>query len=188
MAHVNTRRQYPTSLMLDIRPLTKDEIPLLDAHLDVERLAGRHRDRFTQQQDGRLTYLIAWLDGVPIGHTMVRWEGTTDTFVAERISACAHVEDLFVMPELRSQGIGTRILGHGERLAAERGFERIGLAVGIDNPRARALYERLGYVDTGFGAFEIGGTYTDRHGQKREWREVCEYLVKRIPNIDGQDG
>ena len=165
---------------IEVRPLVQDEIPLLDAHLDVERLAGRHHDRFTQQQDGRLTYLIAWRDGIPIGHTMTRWEGTTDIFVAERITNCAHIEDLFVMPELRSRGIGTRILAHAERLAAERGFTQIGLAVGIDNPRARALYERLGYENTGFGAFEIGGTYTDRRGQSREWREVCEYLVKGL--------
>lgn len=160
--------------------MQKGEIPQLDAHLDVERLTERHGDRFTQQQDGQLTYLIAWLDGIPIGHTMVRWEGTTDASVADRISDCAHVEDLFVMPDLRSQGIGTRILEHGERLAAEREFTKIGLAVGTDNPRARALYERLGYVDTGFGVFEIGGTYTDIQGRQREWREVCEYLVKGI--------
>ena len=146
----------------------------------MERLAGRHDERFAQQQEGRLTYLIAWLGEIPIGHTMVRWEGTTDAYIADRISDCAHVEDLFVMPELRSQGIGTRILEHGERLAIERGFTQIGLAVGVDNPRARALYERLGYVDTGFGVFEIGGTYTDIHGRQREWREVCEYLVKGL--------
>ena len=167
-------------LYLEIKPLQKAEIPLLDAHLDVERLAGRHHDRFTQQQDGRLTYLIAWLDRIPVGHAMVRWEGTTDAYVADRISDCAHVEDLFVMPELRSQSIGTRILAYGERLAMERGFTQIGLAVGIDNPRARALYERLGYEDTGFGVFEIGGTYTDIHGKQREWREVCEYLAKML--------
>ena len=165
---------------IDVRPLSRREIPLLDAHLDVERLAGRHDDRFAQQRDGRLTYLIAWLDGTPIGHAMVRWTGATDAFVAERIQGCAHVEDLFVMPDLRSRGIGTRILGHGERLAVERGFTQLGLAVGIDNPRARALYERLGYVDTGFGVFEIGGAYTDIQGRQREWREMCEYLAKRL--------
>ena len=164
----------------EIKPLAEDEIPLLDTHLDPERLAGRHGERFAQQRDGRLTYLIAWLDGVPIGHTMARWEGTTDAFVAERISGCAHIEDLFVMPELRSRGIGARILAHAEGLAVERGFARIGLAVGVDNPRARALYEWLGYADAGFGAFEIGGTYRNARGEERAWREVCEYLVKGL--------
>ena len=167
-------------LDIEVRLLSRCEIPILDAYLDVERLAGRHHERFAQQRDGRLTYLIAWQGGIPIGHTMVRWEGTTDAHVADRISACAHVEDLFVMPDLRSRGIGTRILAHGECLAVERGFTQIGLAVGIDNPRARALYERLGYVDTGFGVFKIGGTYTDIHDKQREWREVCEYLVKGL--------
>lgn len=163
-----------------IRPLSQSEIPLLDAHLDVDRLAGRHDDRFAQQRDGSLTYLIAWLDGIPIGHTMVRWTGATDAYVADRISDCAHVEDLFVMPHLRSLGIGARILAVAERLAISRDFMRIGLAVGIDNPRARALYERLGYADTGFGAFQIGGAFHDRHGIRRKWREVCEYLVKPL--------
>ncbi len=169
-----------TPLTPEIRPLEQSEIRLLDKHLDVDRLAGRHHDRFTQQQDGHLTYLIAWLYEIPIGHTMVRWGGTTDAYIVERISECAHLEDLFVMPELRSQGIGRRILAQAEWLAAERDFSQISLAVGIDNPRARALYERLGYVDTGYGAFEIGGTYMDIHGNRREWREVCEYLVKRL--------
>lgn len=146
----------------------------------MARLAGRHDDRFAQQRQGRLTYLIAWLDEIPIGHAMVRWEGATDAYVAERISDCAHVEDLFMMPELRSRGVGTRILGRGEQMAMERGIKQIGLAVGVDNPRARALYERLGYVDTGFGVFEIGGTYMDIHGRQREWRDMCEYLVKQL--------
>jgi ribosomal protein S18 acetylase RimI-like enzyme len=178
----NYRSGYIMSAKLatEIRSLVEDEIPILDTYLDVERLAGRHDERFMQQRDGRLTYLIAWRGGIPIGHVMVRWEGATDAFVVERISECAHVEDLFVMPEHRSLGIGTRVLKHGERLAMKRGFGKIGLAVGIDNPSARALYERLGYVDTGFGVFEIGGAYTDTHGKRREWREVCEYLVKRL--------
>ena len=165
----------------EIRPLEQSEIPLLVAHLDVGRLAGRHHDRFTQQQDGHLTYLLAWLDGIPIGHMTVRWTGTTDAFVAERISECAHLEDLFVMPEHRSRGIGSRILAQRRTcLAAERAFTRIGLAVGTENPRARMLYERLGYVDAGFGVFEIGGSYLDIHGNQRRWREVCEYLVKPL--------
>ena len=164
----------------EIRPLEQAEIPILVAHLDVDRLAGRHHDRFTQQQDGHLTYLIAWLDGIPIGHIMVRWGGTMDAFVAERISKCAHLEDLFVMTEHRSRGIGSRILTHAERLVAERAFPKIGLAVGTDNPRARLLYERLGYVDTGFGLFEIGGSYLDIRGNQRRWREVCEYMVKPL--------
>ena len=165
---------------LEIRSLEQSEIPLLDAHLDPERLAGRHHDRFTQQRDGRLTYLIAWLDGLPVGHTMVRWTGATDAFIARRIANCAHIEDLFVMPRYRSQGIGTQILNRAERIAAKRDFTLIGLAVGTDNPRARALYERRRYADTGIGTFQISGSYQDIQGKKRHWRETCQYLTKPL--------
>lgn len=164
----------------DIMPLVAGEVGLLDVHLDPQRLAGRHYERLAHQELGSLTYLIAWLDGLPIGHTLVWWTGARDRFVWERISECAHVEDLFVMPEHRSLGVGSQILEYAEGLAAERAFERIGLAVGVDNVRARALYERRGYVDMGFGEFEIGGAYQDAQGRERRWREVCEYLVKRL--------
>ncbi len=167
-------------LCCEIRPSTENELPLLDAHLDPNRLAGRHADRLRQQQQGRLTYLVAWHGGVPIGHTIVRWTGALDEFVMRRIRNCAHIEDLFVMPKHRSQGVGGRILACAERLAAERGFRQIGLAVGIDNPRARSLYERSDYADTGFGVFRIGGSYRDTNGNLRHWQEDCEYLVKRL--------
>ena len=168
------------TIVCEIRPLARYEIPLLDAHLDARRLAGRHAERYERQREGALAYLIAWRDGLPVGHALARWTGAMDEFVSARIADCAHIEDLFVVPELRSCGAGSQILAHAERLALERGFGRIGLAVGIDNPRARALYERRGYADAGFGIFEIGGTYRDAGGVERRWREVCEYLVKGL--------
>ena len=173
-----------TGFAIEIRALAADELPLLDAHLDPERLAGRHADRLAQQRRGDLTYLVAWRGGLPIGHTLARWTGTRDEPVASRLTGCAHIEDLFVMPRYRSRGVGSRILARAERLARERGFRQIGLAVGIDNPRARALYERGGYADAGFGEFEIGGTYQNRRGEVRRWGEVCVYLVKGLGGDD----
>ena len=168
------------TIVCEIRRLARYEIPLLDAHLDARRLAGLHAERYERQREGALAYLIAWRDGLPVGHALARWTGAMDEFVSARIADCAHIEDLFVAPDLRSCGAGSQILAHAERLALERGFGRIGLAVGIDNRRARALYERRGYADAGFGIFEIGGTYRDAGGVERRWREVCEYLVKGL--------
>lgn len=170
----------PPPLAPEIRAARDSEIPLLDARLDPKRLAGRHADRLRQQRSGDLTYLVAWLDSAPIGHALARWTGARDEFTARRARGCAHIEDLFVAPECRSRGVGSLILDRAERLAAERGFARIGLAVGIDNPRARALYERRAYADAGFGSFQIGGTYRDINGVQREWREICEYLIKPL--------
>jgi ribosomal protein S18 acetylase RimI-like enzyme len=51
-----------------------------------------------------------------------------------------------VRPELQSRGIGTALMGAAEELVCRHGFDGIVLGVEDFNPRARRLYERLGYV------------------------------------------
>lgn len=53
-----------------------------------------------------------------------------------------HVENLFVDVPWQGQGLGQRLLS----LAEARTKDRITLTVFQDNPRARSLYERLGYA------------------------------------------
>jgi ribosomal protein S18 acetylase RimI-like enzyme len=47
---------------------------------------------------------------------------------------------------LQSCGLGTLLIQALEGAIAEQGLRRADLAVGDDNVRARALYERLGYT------------------------------------------
>ena len=56
---------------------------------------------------------------------------------------------LEVHPALQSCGIGTILVQAAEQRIRGRGLDRAQLAVEEDNPRARALYERLGYVAYG---------------------------------------
>ncbi|MEV1065580.1 GNAT family N-acetyltransferase [Streptomyces sp. NPDC050263] len=56
---------------------------------------------------------------------------------------------LAVLPALQSRGLGTLLIRAAEQRIRNRGLRRAGLAVEEDNPRARALYERLGYVAYG---------------------------------------
>ncbi|WP_229840110.1 GNAT family N-acetyltransferase [Streptomyces roseolilacinus] len=56
---------------------------------------------------------------------------------------------LAVLPALRSCGLGTLLVRAAEQRIRGRGLRRAELAVEEDNPRARALYERLGYVAYG---------------------------------------
>jgi ribosomal protein S18 acetylase RimI-like enzyme len=50
---------------------------------------------------------------------------------------------------LQSCGIGTILIRAAEQRISARGLRRAELSVEENNPRARALYERLGYVAYG---------------------------------------
>ncbi|MFG3510511.1 GNAT family N-acetyltransferase [Streptomyces sp. NPDC047821] len=56
---------------------------------------------------------------------------------------------LAVLPALQSRGLGTLLVRAAERRIRDRGLRTAALAVEEDNSRARALYERLGYVAYG---------------------------------------
>ncbi|WP_020385418.1 GNAT family N-acetyltransferase [Kribbella catacumbae] len=53
---------------------------------------------------------------------------------------------LAVHPALQSYGIGTVLIKAAEQRILARGLRRAEIGVELSNPRARALYERLGYV------------------------------------------
>ena len=50
-----------------------------------------------------------------------------------------------VSPEHQSRGIGTQLIDHLVTQIQEKGMGKVALDVSINNPRAHALYERLGF-------------------------------------------
>lgn len=56
---------------------------------------------------------------------------------------------LAVDERLQSLGVGTRLVRELERATLERGRTVARLTVELDNPRAAALYQRLGYREEG---------------------------------------
>ncbi|MCY1145765.1 GNAT family N-acetyltransferase [Actinoplanes sp. Pm04-4] len=61
----------------------------------------------------------------------------------------AFVYNVAVEPELRRRGYGRAIMLAAERWCHENGLTRIGLHVFAYNTGARALYEQLGFAETG---------------------------------------
>jgi hypothetical protein len=49
-----------------------------------------------------------------------------------------------------------------------------------DNPEAKRLYEHLGYVDWGQGAFLISWEYLDSSGTQQTESELVTYLSKSL--------
>ncbi|MFX3647342.1 MAG: GNAT family N-acetyltransferase [Paenibacillus sp.] len=66
------------------------------------------------------------------------------------------LNDLFVHPAYRQQGIARKLLQTAKRLASEHGVLRISLSTELSNTQAQALYESEGYAqDTQFMYYEL---------------------------------
>ncbi|HXW01377.1 MAG TPA: GNAT family N-acetyltransferase [Anaerolineae bacterium] len=55
------------------------------------------------------------------------------------------LNDLFVSPQVRSQGLGRALMERARELARETGAKRLILATAVDNFTAQSLYESLDY-------------------------------------------
>lgn len=125
--------------------------------LEIAPFAGEQRelDALPLSRLGRSggEYLVAWLDGEPVGHAHVDWAATPP-----------ELQDVWVRDDLRRRGVGAALTGAAERRAVARGHTRLGLEVGEANASARALYERLGYVRTADAPRRVRGIVELRTG------------------------
>jgi ribosomal protein S18 acetylase RimI-like enzyme len=86
---------------------------------------------------------------------------------------------LEVHPSLRSCGIGTLLIQAAEQRIRARGRHRAELKVEESNPRARALYERLGYVACGR---ELASWDTEApDGTMTRYETLCTLMDKELP-------
>lgn len=129
----------------------------------------------------------AWAAAVPVWQESMR-TGRSTLLVALRDDAPVGVAQLVhreppeicnvgVPEKQRGQGIGTALMREAERQAQPAG--RLQLGVGVDNPRARRLYERLGYRLLGE---QVTTTYeyVDAGGVRRSATETDEIMEKDL--------
>ncbi|MFF8592993.1 GNAT family N-acetyltransferase [Streptomyces sp. NPDC015220] len=85
---------------------------------------------------------------------------------------------LAVHPALQSCGIGTFLVEAAELRIKNRGLRQAELGVEENNPRARALYERLGYV-----AYDRQPDAWDEQapdGSSRRYETMCTLMRKEL--------
>lgn len=58
----------------------------------------------------------------------------------------AEIDEFFVLPQARAQGIGAQLLAAAERALAARGCVRLQLQLAVGNAAARSFYARRGYA------------------------------------------
>jgi ribosomal protein S18 acetylase RimI-like enzyme len=79
-----------------------------------------------------------------VGYAMVAFEGGPDDTFAVK-GGTAEVVTLVVTMDQRSAGVGRALLGAGEAIARNRGFDTVKIAVMNGNTLAQSFYEANGY-------------------------------------------
>ena len=119
-----------------------------------------HSLEFRKFIEGRIAsgypYFVALLQGEVVGWCEV---------IRNVFPANAHVGalNMGIIPEFRDRGLGFRLVSATLERARHAGFVRIILSVHADNPRAIALYEKVGFATEGVlrDASFIDGKYRD---------------------------
>jgi GNAT superfamily N-acetyltransferase len=166
--------------MLTIGLCRAKDLALLRTHIPTPGQPERHATRFERQQHGHSTFLIAWMDDLPVGAGEIFWRGCVAPEINQDYPDCPELNGLDVWPpELRSKGIGTALIAAAEKLTQQRGYHRIGLGVEDGNSRAAALYLRLGYQETGRHYLDRYA-YVDNDGTRHDIADPARFLVKNL--------
>lgn len=88
------------------------------------------------------------------------------------------LHQLATIPALQSCGLGTALIAEAEHRIRRHGLTRAELGVEHENPRARALYERLGYVafDDRPDAWDVEAP----DGTLRRYETMCTIMAKEL--------
>lgn len=121
-----------------------DVAPLFDAYrrfygcaADVPAARAFLAERIAR---GESVVFLALLDGKPVGFTQLY-----PTFTSIGIKRAWILNDLYVSPEARKQGVGRELMEAARQMAIESGAAWIELATAKDNNTAQSLYRGCGY-------------------------------------------
>jgi len=166
---------------LTIRQIEKSDLDKMGNKFKSE-FGRTHADDLHDQSLSSLSFFVAWLNGNPVGHALVRWLGPRDETVRKNYPDCPEIYRLRVLKEFRSQGIATAIIRKCENEALKRHCLLIGLGTHSNITSKDNLYIRLGYEPSTVGNYI--DTYKTRsdNGAVATIRKEAQFLIKRIGN------
>ncbi|MFH8890402.1 GNAT family N-acetyltransferase [Streptomyces sp. NPDC017949] len=156
-------------LKLSVRDLAHADLASCGWVGSDHHLAGVAK-QLERARTGEVDYLaVCSATGIPVA------KGGVDYQVNEGVGT---LWQLAVHPALQSCGIGTFLVEAAELRIRSRGLRQAELAVEEGNPRAHALYERLGYV-----AYDRRPDSWDEQapdGSVRRYETMCVLMRKEL--------
>lgn len=155
---------------LTIRDLTPEDLPSCAWSGSAAHLASIAR-ALERAGRGEVDYLAACPpSGLPVALGGVDYA---------KFPGAGTLWQLAVHGALQSCGIGTLLIRAAEQRICARGLHRAELAVEENNPRARALYERLGYV--AYSRQPQSWYEQAPDGSISRYETVCTLMRKELP-------
>jgi len=156
-------------LPLTIRDLTRDDLPACRWAGSATHLAAIAA-ALERTESGEVEYLAACPpSGWPVGLGAIDYA---------RRPGAGNLWLLDVHPVLQSCGIGTLLISAAEQRIRARGLDMAKLSVEESNPRAQALYERLGYV--AYGSEPASWDAVAEDGSVFRYETVCTLMRKNL--------
>ncbi len=164
---------------LTIRQIEKSDLDKMD-NIFKSEFGRTHSDDLHDQSLSDISFFVAWLNGDPVGHALVRWLGPREKTVRRNYPDCPEIYRLKVLKEFREQGIATAIIKKCENDALKRHCLLIGLGTDPNISSTDNLYKRSGYEPSTVGSYI--DTYKTRleDGTVVTIRKDAQFLIKRI--------
>ncbi|MFH1086283.1 MAG: GNAT family N-acetyltransferase [Chloroflexota bacterium] len=163
---------------LCVRAATAEDLPAL-ARLKAPK--ALHRDRLRDAQSPTFRYLVLERAGDVIGFACLVYARPSYWSDAHDVTHLPQIVDVRVAPTLRGRGYGSYLILAAEQLAARKGCVCIYVAVDpLHNPRAQALYRRLGYAPLQSEPYLKHWEFVDSGGQRHVGDDWLLDMVKPL--------
>jgi len=119
---------------------------LVECYWEFEQILGFDRIRVTAllcKFLGETERGACWLaleSGQPIGYLLAVY-----VFSLEHGGLMAEIDELFVLAEHRSKGVGASLLRQAEHEMGRAGLKRLQLQLSSRNPGSKQFYQRMGF-------------------------------------------
>ena len=163
-------------LTIVIRPAEAADLPALEWGGVYTNQRPVFERTLAEMRAGQKYMLVALAHAEVIGQIFLQFRSAELQFADG--ATRGYLYALRVRPEWRGHGVGTFLLNAAEAELRQRGFRVAVISAGKDNPRARQLYERLGYHP--FTDDPGEWYFTDVNGVLQHVQEACWVLEKAL--------
>jgi len=162
-----------------VRDAEEADVPALTA-IKGDAGAALHRDRLRESQGSGFRYLVLQVDQEIIGFACLVFRRPSNWSDAGNTQHLPQIVDLLVNESHRGRGYGSTLVRTIEQIVAAKGYDQLFIDVEpFDNPRAYALYQRLGFQPLQSEPYLSSWKFTDSAGKDHHGEAWVVDLVKQ---------